>query len=122
MKKLILGAAAVAAMAMAGGASAQSADCARGMYSSDPCGVGGVVVPHPNYGADGANRVYDNSTRWRNANAHPYYNWEGSRDRDRNRGRNDRDGDGIRNARDNDRDGDGVRNSRDRYPDDRRYR
>jgi hypothetical protein len=118
MKKLILCASAVAAMTMAGGAFAQSADCARGMSNADPCGVAGV--PQPNFNPGDVYRragvPLERSSRWFDARDYPYYNYEGDR---RGRG-NDRDRDGRRDARDNDRDGDGVRNNRDRYPDDRR--
>jgi opacity protein-like surface antigen len=125
MKKLIFCAAALAAMTVAGGASAQSAECARGSHYSDPCGNAGVVIPQPNYST--GEGVYGNHQWGWNTGvmgAGPYspYYLPGFDDRRDRRARNDRDRDGIRDSRDTDRDGDGVRNNRDRYPDDRRYR
>lgn len=118
MRKLILCGAAVAALATTGGVWAQSADCARGMFGSDPCGASGVVVPNPNYGDPYAYRewAYRNSSRWNGVQPYPYENWEPRHSRHRG----DRDRPHVRNDRD--RDGDGVRNNRDRHPNDPRRR
>lgn len=111
MKKVMLVVAAAAAMAGAGGAFAQSADCARGMLGHDPCGASGQVIPIPPNGGDAR---YDYRHYWPGAvlGAAPYgYGYQYPQVVPR-----------YNNGTRHDRDGDGVRNNRDRHPDDPRYR
>jgi hypothetical protein len=112
MKKLILCAAAAAALAGTGGAFAQSAECARSMDGSDPCGP----VTNPVYRSGPPYVLNPNQP-------YTYGGWPGQVL-----------GAGPwgltvpqavipqYNVTRRDRDGDGVRNNRDRYPDDPRYR
>ncbi len=111
MKKLILCAAAAASLGLAGGAFAQSAECARSMDGSDPCGSvtnpvyrsGPPYVLNPNaphtYGGWPGAVLGAGPWGWQQPQVVPQYN-----------------------PTRRDRDGDGVRNNRDRHPDDPRYR